>query len=356
MQKFDGISTSILELENEVQKTKGLVSKVKSTIIPRVKQFDALFLDTELFKILSASLSQIFAIYKPEVILSYKPEWQAVLQGILFCFTILQNKPSVGSQLLGLHYVNADSMSRENSSGVVPAELSVKQRALYGLFNVIGSWVWTRMRDYIAAQDWSTSEVTWKKRAAQITSKLQSIWQFATLVNFVMFLRQGQYRTLVERFLRMRLAYQSAASPSPLNFDMHNQDVIWDSLSRLAPLLLAIFPWAAISSASSYVWRRLTSRPTTQKETSITSESPTDTIKRQLRAGCPLCKASPPNMPYQASCGHCFCYVCLHSATMRRQDTDDSDADTDMVPVDFNCPTCNAPLRFSEARRLRTMF
>ena len=49
MQKIDGISASILELENEVQKTHGLVSKMKSTIIPRVKQFDALFLDTEVY-------------------------------------------------------------------------------------------------------------------------------------------------------------------------------------------------------------------------------------------------------------------------------------------------------------------
>ena len=47
MQNIDAVSASILDIKNEVQKSKGLVSETKSTIIPRVKQFDALFLDTQ---------------------------------------------------------------------------------------------------------------------------------------------------------------------------------------------------------------------------------------------------------------------------------------------------------------------
>ena len=37
-------------------------------------------------------ISRALLCVRPEVILSYKPEWQAFLHGILFYFTILQNK------------------------------------------------------------------------------------------------------------------------------------------------------------------------------------------------------------------------------------------------------------------------
>ena len=47
MEKVDDISASIREIENGLRKSKDRMARTKSTIIPRVKQFDALYLDSQ---------------------------------------------------------------------------------------------------------------------------------------------------------------------------------------------------------------------------------------------------------------------------------------------------------------------
>ena len=47
MEKVDDISASIREIENGLLKSKDRMARTKSTIIPRVKQFDALYLDSQ---------------------------------------------------------------------------------------------------------------------------------------------------------------------------------------------------------------------------------------------------------------------------------------------------------------------
>ena len=50
IQNVDDTATSMLEIENEIRKSKLDMAMTKSTIIPRVKLFDALFLDTEVME------------------------------------------------------------------------------------------------------------------------------------------------------------------------------------------------------------------------------------------------------------------------------------------------------------------
>ena len=80
-------------------------------------------------------------------------------------------------------------------SGIEGPGLSKWQRGLWGLGTVFMQYVWTRMDQVAAAQHWGDIDSTPAvQRAWSMMRSCETALNMASLLNFLVFLRQGKYR------------------------------------------------------------------------------------------------------------------------------------------------------------------
>lgn len=54
----------------------------------------------------------------------------------------------------------------------------------------------------------SNNDDHWSKKLKNLLEMAEKIWKLLEFLNFLLFLRGGQYRTLLERILRMKMVSQ----------------------------------------------------------------------------------------------------------------------------------------------------
>src|SRR5690606_22991575 len=81
-----------------------------------------------------------------------------------------------------------------------------------------------------------------------ILEHLSTLHSFATLVSFLLFLKNGAYRTLLDRFLRMRLVAPNRMVPREVSFEYLNRQLVWHAFTEF---LLFILPVVKVGR-----WRR----------------------------------------------------------------------------------------------------
>lgn len=86
-------------------------------------------------------------------------------------------------------------------------------------------------------------------RATDLASTAHS---FAALASFLVFLLNGKYRTLLDRFLRLRLTPPSSQVSREVSFEYLNRQLVWHAFTEF---LLFLLPLVGISR-----WRRWLSR------------------------------------------------------------------------------------------------
>ena len=80
-------------------------------------------------------------------------------------------------------------------TGVEGPGLSKWQRGLWGLGTVFMQYAWTRMDQIAAAQHWGDIDSTPAvQRAWTMLRSCETAMNLASLLNFLVFLRQGKYR------------------------------------------------------------------------------------------------------------------------------------------------------------------
>jgi peroxin-2 len=186
---------------------------------------------------------------------------------------------------------------------------SLRQKLLYVLLHVGFRYVWARLHPVY--QTWSAYPPDhWKRKFAQLYQFLETSYRALAMVNFIVFLSDGRYRDVLDRILGIRLVYLRSRVMRQVAFDFMNQQLVWQGFSEFFVFVLPFINFERIRS-----WIRKLLR--------LSSDN-------KAGAGCPVCRALP-TTPYQANCGHVFCYYCLHAS--RLQD--------DM----FRCPSCDVLLR-----------
>lgn len=90
------------------------------------------------------------------------------------------------------------------------------------------------------------------KRLSNLTSTLSSIHSVTALASFLTFLYNGQYRTLLDRALRLRLVPNSSHTSREVSFEYLNRQLVWHAFTEF---LLFLLPLVGISR-----WRRMLGR------------------------------------------------------------------------------------------------
>jgi peroxin-2 len=60
-----------------------------------------------------------------------------------------------------------------------------------------------------------------------LVRRLELLYQAASIINFIAFLYNGRYRSLVERLLSIKLYYIQSRALRQISFEFQNQQIAW---------------------------------------------------------------------------------------------------------------------------------
>lgn len=213
----------------------------------RVNQLDADLLDDELQQILFEPFwNTVTPILGSS---NWHPELIAILKVILLRYS-LKNSFTYGAQLQNLKLIDL----RSNKA------LSRAQITAYSLLAVLPAYLTTRLRDYMLSSGWAdyprrqswrtillnssedrTRRIrTLKRLIWDLSNGLEQIYSTLELLNFIGFLINGRYRSVLERLLGIGFAYARFDVRRNVSFEFLNRQVVWESITDFVLFLLPL--------------------------------------------------------------------------------------------------------------------
>eukprot|EP00057_Strongylocentrotus_purpuratus_P021278 XP_011675752.1 PREDICTED: peroxisome biogenesis factor 2 [Strongylocentrotus purpuratus] len=256
----------------------------------RVNQLDAHQLDDELHLLLRAQLTKAFQFFRPGVLSKCDPEVNAVLRLLIWHFSISKVGATLGQQMLNMLYTNSLPQGQRSLS------LDRKHQLLYALLLVGCRWFQERSSDLSLMTGSSEKfQLVWK-----LIDLLERLVKVASLVNFLVFLQQGFYPSLLERVLGIIPRFAQPQSVRQVTFEFMTRELLWHGF---AEFLFFLLPLVNIHRIRNVIRRRIAGVP-----------SGRGTLQRSL-AECKECAVCGewPTCPQEMGCQHVFCYYCLKS-------------------------------------------
>ncbi|XP_023678219.2 peroxisome biogenesis factor 2 isoform X2 [Paramormyrops kingsleyae] len=266
-----------------------------STPVLRISQLDAYELDTALEQLVWTQLSRCFQYFKPGFLTPCEAELKALLQLLLWRFTVYSHGATVGQSLLNIRYCNDVSQAH----GFQP--LIRRQKLWFGLWTIGEKWL--KERAYRLFLNRPAESPLLKVR--RILDIFSGVAKVASLLNFLHFLRRGRFPTLTERLLGMRVVFAGSPGAHDVGYQYVNRELLWHGFAEFLIFLLPLVgAWRLRARALLAPPQRELGPPGTE---------------------CALC-GEWPTMAHTAGCRHVFCYYCIKSHMM--------------AEVSFSCPCC----------------
>lgn len=292
---------------------------------PRVSQLDAYILDNELFSLLKQQLSDTFQLLSNNRwSFNQHPElWSLGLKLLIFKLTTLKTGSSYGLKLQNLKL-------SDSKTGKI-AGLSTRYLLLA---SIIGDYLFKRFQSYLYALEPSGSSrengvISRIKEfliahKTEVLKKTEDAVKVVELLNFVLFLVQGRYPSILHRVLGISITPVVADllkfNGDNVNFEFQNRQLVWNVMTEFLVFILPLLQLRKLRRAL-----RLMLPVKGGKNAMVTGASPTPLTTRFSnlpQSHCAICievteqsgiKAASTLVTnaYVTNCGHIFCYVCL---------------------------------------------
>ncbi|CAK7568728.1 MAG: peroxisome assembly protein (Peroxin-2) [Sporothrix epigloea] len=279
-------ATTIHSAFHETSTTNAITTSTRPAF--RVTQVDAELLDEELLDLLRGQVTDALQYLRGGTLQEdWQPEVMLLLRAALFKLSVWDHDATYGAALQNLRYADArGSTTRGKAAAAVLAPPSKWQKTAYGLVTVGGRYAWTKwqdwLRDHNEEDPYSDEGVEQRDRAggsrffflplslssravqrfARITSIASDVYAGAALVSFLVFLRYGCYRTVLDRVLRMRLVPPTSHFSHEVSFEYLNRQLVWHAFTEF---LLFLLPLVGI-----HRWRRWLTRTWRKTKSSVT--------------------------------------------------------------------------------------
>nr|XP_057915526.1 peroxisome biogenesis factor 2 [Doryrhamphus excisus]XP_057915527.1 peroxisome biogenesis factor 2 [Doryrhamphus excisus]XP_057915528.1 peroxisome biogenesis factor 2 [Doryrhamphus excisus]XP_057915529.1 peroxisome biogenesis factor 2 [Doryrhamphus excisus] len=290
-------------MEHEINQVGGSLSETASDqLIPvlRISQLDSLELDSALEQLLWTQFSQCFQSFRPGLLTPLEPELKALLQILLWRFTLYPESTTVGQSILSLRYHNASSSSARYRP------LNRRQRLALLMLTVGPRWLQERshsLRQFLGLTS-GTSEGhgVFSQKALGISLTLISgLARLASLLNFLVFLRKGQHPVLPERIIGAQAVFSKPNVTRDVTYQYMNRELLWHGFAEFLIFLLPLINARKLkATVYSFVFRRDGSGVESTRD------------KNGVLKECALC-GEWPTMPHGVGCRHVFCYYCIKS-------------------------------------------
>uniref|UniRef100_A0A3Q1HTY4 Peroxisome biogenesis factor 2 n=1 Tax=Acanthochromis polyacanthus TaxID=80966 RepID=A0A3Q1HTY4_9TELE len=287
------------------------------TPVLRISQLDALELDSALEQLVWNQFSQCFHNCRPGMLTPLEPELRALLHLLLWRFTLYSDSATVGQSLLSLRYHSTFSLSPRYRP------LSPRQKLGLAVLTVGPQWLQERSHKLLPFLGLSSQGPTAERNGGLLQQGLRnaltfvsSIIKFTSLLNFLVFLRNGRHPVLAERITGAQAVFSKPNVVRDVTYQYMNRELLWHGFAEflifLLPLINTRTLKATMSSlvfgAESADGKRTGEGKGVWKECGICGEWPT--------------------IPHTVGCLHVFCYYCIKSHSI-----------TDAY---LTCPKCGA--------------
>ncbi|XP_030254686.1 peroxisome biogenesis factor 2 isoform X1 [Sparus aurata] len=268
------------------------------TPVLRISQLDALELDSALEQLLWTQFSQCFQNYRPGLLTPLEPELRALLQLLLWRFTLYSSNATVGQSLLSLRYHNTLSSS--------PRFRPLSRRQKLSLLLLTAGPRWLQERSHSLLLGLSTGGPMSEGGLLQqglrkCLNLVSSIAQLTSLINFLVFLRKGHHPVLAERIVGARAVFSKPNVVRDVTYQYMNRELLWHGFAEFLIFLLPLIDTRKLKArVSSIVYGR-------EKTDGAAAPEGQGVFKE-----CGLC-GEWPTMPHTAGCQHVFCYYCIKS-------------------------------------------
>ncbi|XP_063062273.1 peroxisome biogenesis factor 2 [Engraulis encrasicolus] len=283
----------------------------------RISQLDAFELDGALEQLVWSQFSQCFQHFKPGLLTPLEPELKALLQLLLWRFTVYSQSATAGQALLSIRYnqgqVGAGSGPQPRRSRL----LSRRQKLGLMLCCVGGRWLKERSHSLFLR----LPADSYGHAARRALALLTGLARAASLLNFLHFLRRGVYPTLAERLLGVRVAFsRPQGAHRDVSFHFVNRELLWHGFAEFLIFLLPLVNVWKLKASVLGLFSPLGLLSSDAQQEGASSED----------AGCRECGLCGewPTMPHVVACGHVFCYYCIKAHSV-----------ADMY---LTCPRCGA--------------
>ncbi|KAI0693599.1 peroxisomal biogenesis factor 2 [Cytidiella melzeri] len=344
--------------------------------ITRIGKLDAELLDQELVAVLQEPVSKACNILNSAFKARFEPELTLLIQLTLYKFSLWDSGSSYGAKLQGLKYVWEPG--HKGSPSVLASSLPRALLLTHGAITLLIPYLHTRIRRHALSQAWPDAPSSDKRRKAwELLTRLESTHSLFALLNFVAFLRDGRYRTLTDRLLRIRLVSTQRLTTRDVSYEFMNRQMVWHAFTEFLLFFLPLVNTRALSRrigklTSQLSWSTLLPSPVRSAcglsvrdneaqtpqarngkywslpldqcaicyEDASTNLNLTDPANALSSLSNPIYSASsnsksppettegsvddppqhPIHTPYVTDCGHVYCYVCVTSRMIRTAD------------------------------------
>ncbi|KAG1872736.1 Pex12 amino terminal region-domain-containing protein [Suillus tomentosus] len=320
--------------------------------IIRVGQLDAELLDAELVHILIEPVSKALATVNASMKSRFEPELALLVQLVLYRFSVWSSGASYGAMLQGLRY-------SVPSSGL-NSRPSRRLLIIHGALTILVPYFRNRLHAHALSHAWPDAPASdIRRRAWAALTSLETAHGAFSLLNFVAFLWNGRYRTIIDRFLAMRLEPSQALIKRDVSYEFMNRQMVWHAFTEFLLFLLPLINPRSVARRLTSTFSSIFPTPSpTQKirapkrgkyyslppdQCAICAENASLNVNLGDAAGAlasytPAFPASsnsdagdnnsegdgeppyPITTPYLASCGHIYCYTCLAERMLRAAD------------------------------------
>ena len=302
-----------------------------------------------------------------------QPELTLLLDFLIFRYSVWEGRPLPGMSLMNLRFRNENSVtnipritkSNNNINGPNPSTnstlpgtplpsliggghsgvdgpgLTTTQRSLYCLGSVFLKYLWVRTGQAVNSAHWGDNSSllgSLQSRVWRGMKTAEMVYRAASLLNFLVFIKTGRYRSILERVLGARLVYAKPSAARAISYEYLNRQLVWAEVSEVLLFMLPLVNVAAVKRAVASVLPRLPAFPfSPESNRSSAGGNQQDrgggrnlTIgggARKIVEECGICGTLEVLTPYSADpCRHVFCYYCLRGHTA--------------VDPGFLCPKC----------------
>eukprot|EP01062_Namystynia_karyoxenos_P079384 TRINITY_DN835_c0_g1_i1.p1 TRINITY_DN835_c0_g1~~TRINITY_DN835_c0_g1_i1.p1 ORF type:complete len:393 (+),score=89.70 TRINITY_DN835_c0_g1_i1:71-1180(+) len=276
--------------------------KTVGLTVLRVAQLDADLLNREIWVQLRQQYRKCFAHLSAPY--AWDLELDTLLALLLFRFTLWGHHQNYGDKLQNVIYrseARAQALGRTRevlfSESVAPSR---RDKLLMLLFSIFLPYVFQKLVRTSMDQDWgaapaNTAAGRWKRRLHAWLYPLENYFHILGFVNLLVFLHNGQYRSIVDRILGLRLVNYKSKVIKVWNFEFMDRQLWWTHLTEFLTFAL---PFINFLPRIRRMFRAV-------KGNALGPRLPDDV--------CAICNISPIQVEGVAPCGHRFCYYCISS-------------------------------------------
>ena len=264
----------------------------------RVHQLDSVHLQDELADTFVKQMADCCKYCLYGTLSRFRPELKAAVNVLLLHQSLLRQNATFPQAMLGIEY----SASRRRILVYI---------ALYVLSR------WYNERQELVSQLLSTAANLNSDVCAKTGVWLDVCLKVFSLVNFLAFLMEGRYPTVLERIVGMTVTASRPRQLQPPSYEFTNQELLWHGFTEF---VMCILPFVNLIVVKNWFRRWMVSKYVPRAVRRSVQD-----VERGVST-CAEC-GDVPTMPHSAeTCRHVFCYYCISANKM---------ADTN-----YMCPVC----------------